>query len=129
MGKMLDNTIQIKVDDVEVEANLNSSETAKAIWDALPIVTEVNTWGDEIYFAIPVKLGLEKGQEVVELGDLAYWPPGSAFCIFFGTTPMSQGMEIRPASEVTVFGKVVGDANILKKVHSGAQIVIEKKVE
>ena len=122
-------TIQIKVNGIELEAILNESGTAQAIWEALPIVTRINTWGDEVYFAIPVKLELEKGKELVEIGDLGYWPTGSAFCIFFGPTPMSQGEEIRPASAVAVFGKVVGDATILKKTSSGAQIIIERKTE
>jgi len=122
-------TIQIKVNGIELEAILNESGTAQAIWAALPIVTRINTWGDEVYFAIPVKLELEKGKELVEIGDLGYWPTGSAFCIFFGPTPMSQGEEIRPASAVAVFGKVVGDATILKKASSGAQIIIERKTE
>ena len=122
-------TIRIKVNGIELEAILNDSGTAQAIWEALPIVTRINTWGDEVYFAIPVKLELEKGKEVVEIGDLGYWPTGSAFCIFFGPTPMSRGEEIRPASAVAVFGKVVGDATILKKASSGAQIIIERKTE
>jgi hypothetical protein len=122
-------TIQIKINDIELEAVLDNSRTAQAIWEALPVTSDINTWGDEIYFTIPVKLKLEKGQELVEVGDLGYWPPGSAFCIFFGPTPMSRGEEIRPASAVTVFGKVVGDATILKKASSGAQIIIERKTE
>ena len=122
-------TIQIKVNGIELEAILNDSRTAQAIWEALPIVTRINTWGDEVYFAIPVKLELEKGKELVEIGDLGYWPTGSAFCIFFGPTPMSRGEEIRPASAVAVFGRVVGDATILKKANSGAQITIERKTK
>ena len=122
-------TIQIKVNGIQVEAILNNSRTAQAIWEALPIVTRINTWADEVYFAIPVKLELEKGQELVAVGDLGYWPTGSAFCIFFGLTPMSRGEEIRPASAVTVFGKVVGDATVLRKAGSGAQITIEEKTE
>ena len=122
-------TIQIKVNGIELEAILNDSRTAQAIWEALPIVARINTWGDEVYFTIPVKLELEKGKELVEIGDLGYWPTGSAFCIFFGPTPMSRGEEIRPASAVAVFGKVVGDATILKKANSGAQITIERKTK
>ena len=119
--------ITIKVGAIELEAILNDSRTADAIWEALPFVANANTWGEEIYFAIPVNLELEQGQEVVELGDLGYWPPGSAFCIFFGPTPMSRGEEIRPASAVTVFGRVVGDATTLKEVEPGTKIIIERK--
>ena len=125
----MNRTILIKVNGIELDATLNSSRTAEAIWTALPITANANTWGDEIYFTIPVESELDKGQELVELGDLGYWPPGNAFCIFFGPTPMSGGEEIRPASAVTVFGKVAGDATVLKRVSSGTQIIIERKTE
>jgi hypothetical protein len=88
---------------------------------ALPIQASGNTWGDEIYFKISVENEVENGQEVVELGDLGYWPPGSAFCLFFGPTPASQGDEIRPASEVTVIGKIKGDSTVLKAFRPEAQ--------
>ncbi|MHB9092949.1 MAG: cyclophilin-like family protein, partial [Chloroflexota bacterium] len=78
------------------------------------------------YFSIPVDLQTEKGQEVVDLGDLGYWAPGTAFCIFFGPTPASRGNEIRPASAVTVFGRVEGDAKVFQRVSSGTQMVLEK---
>lgn len=118
--------IQIKAGDVTVTAVLNDTSTAEAIWAALPIEARANTWGDEIYFSIPVRLDTERGQEVVEMGDLGYWAPGTAFCIFFGLTPVSRGNEIRPASEVTVFGKMDGDPKVFKKVASGTRIVIEQ---
>ncbi|MEA3485440.1 MAG: cyclophilin-like family protein, partial [Candidatus Aerophobetes bacterium] len=85
-----------------------------------------NTWGEEIYFSIPVKMELENAKAVVSEGDLGYWPPGTAFCIFFGLTPASQGDEIRPASPVNVFGRIIGDPKIFKKVKSGAEIIVEK---
>jgi hypothetical protein len=111
-----------------VEASLTdeSPGTAKAVWEALPIEARANTWGDEIYFGIPVKVGPENPREVVELGDIAYWPPGNAFCIFFGRTPASRGDEIRPASAVNVFGKVEGDPKVFKKVRSGDTVRIER---
>lgn len=113
----------------EVEAEMfedKTPETAKAIWEKLPIESRANTWGDEIYFSIPVYLGEENAQETVELGDLGYWPPGNSFCIFFGPTPASRGGEIRPADPVNVFGKVKGDPKIFKKVRSGEKIRIER---
>jgi len=125
----MERTIRIKVGSIELEAILNNSKTAEAIWEALPLVARVNTWGDEIYFAIPVNLGLEEGKELVKVGDLGYWPTGNAFCIFFGSTPISQGGEIRPASAVSVFGKVIGDATALKGVGSGTEIIIERKTK
>ena len=118
--------IAITIEDLKVGASLDDSETAKKIWEALPIKSRVNTWGDEIYFSIPVNVGLENAKEVVSEGDLGYWPPGNAFCIFFGLTPASQGDEIRPASPVNIFGKIIGDPKVFKKISSGAKIIIEK---
>ena len=118
--------ITVRVENIKAEAELNDNETARKIWEALPIESTANTWGDEIYFPIPVKMGLEDAKPVVSEGDLGYWPPGSAFCIFFGPTPMSQGDEIRPASPVNVFGRIVGDSKIFKKVTAGARIIVEK---
>ena len=111
-----------------VEASLTdeSPDTARRIWEALPIEARANTWGDEIYFGIPVDADPENPREVVDLGDLAYWPPGNAFCIFFGRTPASRGDEIRPASAVNVFGKVKGDPKVFKKVRSGERVRIER---
>jgi hypothetical protein len=123
---MFNKKITIIVEDVKMSAELNSSETAQKIWEALPITGSANTWGDEIYFSIPVKVGLENAKAVVLEGDLGYWPPGNAFCIFFGPTPASHGEEIRPASPVNVFGKIIGDPQVFKKVRSGAKIIIEK---
>lgn len=118
--------ITITTEDLKVEASLNDSETAQKIWKTLPIEGSVNTWGDEIYFSIAVNVGLENAKAVVSEGDLGYWAPGNAFCIFFGLTPASQGDEIRPASPVNIFGKIIGDPKVFKKVSSGAKIIIEK---
>lgn len=118
------NRIRITAGEIEAEAELNNTRTAQEIWQALPIKGRVNLWGDEIYFSIPLSLQLEAGQELVNTGDLGYWPDGNAFCIFFGATPVSQGDEIRPASAVTVFGKIVGDATVFKKVAAGTKIAI-----
>lgn len=119
-------SIRIKAGHVTVSAELNDSATATAIWEALPLRSRVNTWGDEIYFSIPVSVGEEDPKEVVELGDVAYWPPGKAFCVFFGPTPASRGNEIRPASGVNVIGRVSGDPKVLKGVPSGATVEIER---
>ena len=118
--------IRIRCGDVEAAATLNETSTAQAIWDALPIEGSANVWGDEIYFRIPVSLAENDAREVVELGDLGYWPPGNAFCIFFGPTPMSRGNEIRPASPVNVFGRVEGDPLAFKGATSGTAVVIER---
>jgi len=118
--------IRITAGQVAATAVLNETQTAEAIWDALPIQARANTWGDEIYFSIPVQLDEEDAQGVVNLGDVAYWPPGHAFCIFFGRTPVSRGNEIRPASPVNVFDRIEGDARVFAKAPDGAKIVIER---
>jgi hypothetical protein len=119
--------IRITAGDVSATALLRANETADAIWKALPIEASANTWGDEIYFGIPVRLEeAEDATQVVDRGDLGYWPPGNAFCIFFGPTPASRGDEIRAASAVNVLGKVEGDPRTFKTVPQGARVLIEK---
>ncbi len=117
--------IRIITAEVQMDAVLNKSKTAALLRDALPISGEVNTWGDEIYFAIPVKTGPEDAVEVVEEGDLAYWPEGSCFCIFFGKTPASTENEIKPASPVNLIGRLEGDPVKWKKVPGGSAIRLE----
>lgn len=123
---MAERRIRITAGSVSAEAVLNGSATAGAVWDALPLAAPAETWGDEIYFSVPVTVKPESPRETVELGDLGYWPPGSAFCIFFGPTPASRGQEIRPASPVNVFGRVVGDAARFRSVRSGAAVRVER---
>jgi uncharacterized protein len=119
--------ISISAGGVTAGATLDDSKTADAVWSALPITARASTWGDEIYFSIAVKAVEENGRATVDMGDLGYWPPGSAFCIFFGPTPASQSPdEIRPASPVNVFGKVEGDATVFKRVRSGETVTIER---
>lgn len=120
------NKIKITAGSVSMEAELNDSSTAHMIWNALPIEKHGNTWGDEIYFSIPVRAQEENAKAVVEKGDIAYWPPGSAFCIFFGPTPASRGNEIRPASPVNVVGKLLGEPGKFKSVSNGEKVIIEK---
>lgn len=116
--------IRITAGGVAAEATLHDGKTADAIWNALPIEAQAQTWGDEIYFDIGLSIGAEKPRETVGLGDLGFWPPGSAFCIFFGRTPASRGDEIRPASAVNVFGRVVGDPTVFKKVRAGTRVTL-----
>ena len=122
----VDRAIVITVGEVSAEARLNESPTATAIWGALPITAEADTWGDEIYFDVAVTVGLESLREVVEAGDLGYWPPGRAFCIFFGPTPMSRGGEIRPASPVSVVGRIAGDPKVFKTVRAGSPVTVRR---
>ena len=119
--------IVISIAGEKVFAELNNSDTALAIRDNLPVEADFSTWGDEIYFSIPVKMGSESSRDVVEFGELGYWPPGNAFCIFYGATPGSTEDEIRPASPVNPIGKVQGDPKIFKTLASiSNHIRIEK---
>jgi uncharacterized protein len=119
-------TIRITAGAVSATARLNDSRTAAALWDALPIEAKADTWGDEIYFGIGITIAPEAPRATVDMGDLGYWPPGQAFCIFFGPTPASEGAEIRPASPVNVLGRVEGEATVFKKVRAGARVRIER---
>jgi len=118
--------IRITAGEVSATATLDGSRTADAIWDALPLEAKASTWGDEIYFDIGLAIAAESPKEVVAMGDLGFWPPGRAFCIFFGRTPASVGDEIRPASGVNVFGRVGGDSTVFKKVRAGARVKLER---
>ena len=118
--------VRLSAGVVASHATLNDTGAADGIWDALPMEFRVSTWGDELYGAIPVDLPVENPQEVVEAGDLAFWPPGHAFCIFFGPTPASHGDEVRAASDVTVFGHVDGDPTVFRAVQSGTKVKVER---
>jgi hypothetical protein len=120
------NLISIKAGAVQVQAELNNNRTAEALLKLLPLKAQANTWGDEIYFDVPLRMELEDGKEVVNMGDVAYWPDGPSLCLFFGRTPASRGNEIRAASPVTVFGRIIGDPKVLKSVRSGAEVTVEK---
>ena len=128
MGRAMDSRrIVISAGDVEVTAELYDTPTADAVWKALPFEAAASTWGDEIYFGIPVSSDEESGASpVVEMGAVAYWPPGSALCLFFGRTPASRGNEIRAASAVNVFGSIDGDPTVLKRVSDGEKITVDR---
>lgn len=117
--------ITITVGDTVLEAELNDSATADAIWQALPIEAGAGMWGDEIYFAISVQASESPdAREVMEVGELAYWPPGNAFCIFYGPTPASQGERPCAASAVNPVGRIVGDATVLRGTTGGTSVRI-----
>ena len=119
--------IVIKAAGASMEAELLQTPTADAIYNALTVTGSANVWGEEIYFNIPLQLELEEdAQAEVSVGDLAYWPSGPAFCIFFGPTPVSRGDAPRAYSPVNVFGRVQGDAAVFKAVANGAAIRVEK---
>lgn len=118
--------ISITVGHVSLDAELNQSPTARKVAAALPLKTEFSTWGEEIYFPVPVQAELDDtSRETVELGDLGYWPTGSAFCIFFGQTPMSTPDRIVPAGPVNIIGHVHGDVSGLKEVMQEKEISVE----
>ena len=119
--------IRITSGTVTGDAELNEGPTAKQIWDALPITGTANTWGDEIYFAIPVVASQEAGARAqVEVGELGYWPVGHAFCIFFGSTPASTDERPRAYSPVNILGRVLGDATRFRAVQDGAPVRITR---
>jgi hypothetical protein len=112
----------------EIRAILEESlapKTVSALSQALPLKARARRWGKEVYFETPVAVDLEKGAEVVEKGAIGYWPPGRALCLFFGPTPASKNPEeIRPASAVTVVGRILADPEILDGVQDGDPIEI-----
>ena len=123
---MASKKIQITTQNITVEAELLDRPESDNFYSSLPLTGRVNTWGLEIYFSIDYSMELQDdASDIVNLGDIAYWPPGSAFCIFFGPTPASIGDEIRAASEVNLLGKIIGDPLVFKSVPSGTDIKIE----
>ena len=118
--------IKITAGQTQFKAELNDSPTAQAVYEGLAIKANGNRWGGEIYFTIPVEAKLEPdSRDTLEPGELAYWPSGRAFCIFFGPTAASEADEIRAASAVNIIGKIKGDLSQLWNVPNGADILIE----
>jgi len=111
---------------LEVLAELNDSRIAGLVGEALPITSAASIWGDEVYFGIPVRAGLENPRDTVEQGDLGYWPEGPALCIFFGPTPISSPGEIRPASAVDVVGRLLGKAQQFRMVRTGDTVKLKE---
>lgn len=119
--------IQVTVGDVDLDAELNDTPTAGKVAAVLPLDLPFHTWGDEIYFEIPVDAELdENAREEVAVGDLGYWPTGRAFCIFFGPTPMSRAGKIIPASAVNIIGRVTGGVARLKEVMDAGRIMVKR---
>jgi len=122
MGKR----IRIRAESAMGEAELNETPTATMLWKSLPVEGFANTWGQEVYFKIPVDAEMEdNARQVMEKGEIAYWPMGQAFCIFFGPTPASRGNEIRAYSPVNVLGRIVGDPAVFQNVKDGERVVLE----
>jgi len=121
------NKILIEFENFSFQAELNESPTSKKIWDQLPIESQVNTWGEEIYFEIPVDMPQEPdAQEILSVGDLGYWPVGHAFCIFFGPTTVSTDERPRAYSPVNLLGKILSDSEELKLIQNQATVRLER---
>jgi uncharacterized protein len=121
--------IRFEFDAIALEADLLDTPTAQAIAASLPITSSAMTWGEEVYFEIPVKVAREKdARAVVTPGEVAYWPDGHCIALGFGRTPISQGSECRLASPCNIFGKIDGDAKLLAKVRAGTSVRVVKAV-
>lgn len=119
--------LKLTIGTVVLEAELFDTPTADALHGAAPFQARANTWGEEVYFSTPVDLAQEPGaRDVMEPGDLAYWPPGHAIAIGYGRTPASRGDEIRLASPCNVWGRALGDVKQLKAVRAGTEIRVER---
>jgi hypothetical protein len=119
--------IRISWPSGEVYANLDETPTSKALIDALPIESRANTWGDEVYFSIPVNVPKEAdAKQVVDPGTVCYWVEGTSLALPFGPTPISRGNECRLAAEVNLLGKLESDPRILGNVQGGDKIRIEE---
>jgi len=117
--------IRFDFGSLTLDADLLDTPTAKAIAATLPIEASALTWGEEVYFDVPVRVKREENaRAVVTPGEIAYWPEGSAIAIGFGRTPISKGDECRLASPCNIFAKALGDVKVLREVRAGTKIKI-----
>ncbi len=118
---------KIIIKNFEIIVKLNSSLTAKKVWEALPIISKANTWGNEIYFNAPVDVELEKNaREVIELGEIVFWPSGRVIAIGFGKTPISKKDEIKLVEKCNVWANTTFDLKKLIDINSGEVITVER---
>jgi len=119
--------IRLTIDGVVLSAELRDTPTANAILEALPLKSSTQTWGDEVYFEVPVSAPLEDdAKDVVEPGEIAFWTQGNCIAIGYGRTPISQGDEIRLAAPTNIWADAIEDVKQLKGVRAGAGITIDK---
>lgn len=117
--------MKVSVGNAKAFVWLNSSQSSSFVWDSLPLTSKAHVWGKEIYFEIPVRIGLENSRELVSFGDVGYWPQGNAICLFFGPTPVSQERGIRPASPVNILGRIINDPMVFRGIQE-ADATLEK---
>jgi hypothetical protein len=119
--------IRFDFGDVKLDAELLDTPTAKAIAKVLPVEARVSTWGEEVYFNVPVDMKREAdARAVMKPGEIAYWPDGPAIAIGFGRTPISEGREIRLASPCNVFAKALSDVKVLSKIRAGMRVTVDE---
>ena len=120
-------TLKMTLGPVVLEAELLETPTADALYAAAPFESRASTWGEEVYFSTPVSRCEEPGaREVMQPGELAFWPAGNAIAIGYGRTPVSRGDEIRLASPCNVWGRVRGDVTQLRAVRAGVPVTVER---
>ncbi len=118
----------ITIDTVNLVAELAQTPSAEALWDALPLSAQAHRWGDELYFSVPFSAPLESGaQEIVQAGDVAYWPDGPTLCFFFGPTPVSRPNEIRAAAAVNICGRILDESSVLRQITDTATITLNRE--
>lgn len=118
--------VRFTIGDARFEAELLDTPTAEKVWQALPITAPVNTWGDEVYFTAGVAPDEEPdARELMQDGEIAYWPGGDAIAIAFGETPISAPGEMRLVSPCNVWARTDANLGMLGKVHAGATATVE----
>jgi hypothetical protein len=112
---------------LELSGELLETPTADALWKILPLKSRIKTWGQEIYYDIPLDLPLEPNARAeVKVGEIGYWDVGKAMCVFWGRTPASKTDKPVAASPVNILGNILGDATVLDAVADGVEVVVEK---
>ena len=116
----------LKIGPISLVVELLDTPTAREILRHVPFTSNVNTWGDEVYFSTPINVSIETdAKDIVEAGELAFWVEGNCIAIGFGPTPISQGNEIRLAAKTNIWGLSLTDVKLLTKVKDGDPVSVE----